>query len=276
MPSPFPGMDPYLEGSEWVSVHVELSSEIARQLAPRLRPKYIVRTMRRFVTDMPGDVTISGGDLYPDVSMAGPMNIGELPSQEVAVAPTPIQMVTAMPTQVPHVSIEIRDVAGRELVTAIEVLSPANKRGNGYREYLEKRRRILYSPTHLIEIDLLHAGQRVPMEQPFPQAPYFVIVSRAEERPNVDVWPVQLSMQLPVIAVPLASDDPDVTLDLQLAFTSVYDALSYDLSTDYSRPPEVPLSASELSWIVQHLRAANIELDSSAWPILDDTPFSAN
>ena len=53
MPSPFPGMDPYLEGSEWTSVHVELSSEIARQLAPKVRPKYIVRTARRFVTEMP-------------------------------------------------------------------------------------------------------------------------------------------------------------------------------------------------------------------------------
>lgn len=42
MPSPFPGMDSYLEGSEWSSLHVELSSEIARQLAGKLRPNYIV------------------------------------------------------------------------------------------------------------------------------------------------------------------------------------------------------------------------------------------
>jgi len=60
-------MDPYLEGSEWVSVHAELSSEIARQLAPKLRPKYIVRTIRRFVTELPDDIAISTGDIYPDV-----------------------------------------------------------------------------------------------------------------------------------------------------------------------------------------------------------------
>ena len=30
MPSPFPGMDPYLEGSAWMGVHTELSVEIAR------------------------------------------------------------------------------------------------------------------------------------------------------------------------------------------------------------------------------------------------------
>jgi len=70
MPSPFPGMDPYLEGSEWNSVHVALSAEMARQLAPKVRPKYIVRTARRFVTDMPEDIAVTAGDLYPDVNVA--------------------------------------------------------------------------------------------------------------------------------------------------------------------------------------------------------------
>jgi uncharacterized protein DUF4058 len=70
MPSPFPGMDPYLEGSEWSSVHVALSAEMARQLAPKVRPKYIVRTARCFVTDMPEDIAVTAGDLYPDVSVA--------------------------------------------------------------------------------------------------------------------------------------------------------------------------------------------------------------
>jgi hypothetical protein len=54
MSSPFPGMDRYLEGSEWHSVHAELSTELARQLGPKLRPKYIARTVRRFVMDIPG------------------------------------------------------------------------------------------------------------------------------------------------------------------------------------------------------------------------------
>src|SRR5262249_9271625 len=66
MPSLFPGMDPYLEGSEWSSVHVALSAEMARQLAPKVRPKYIVRTARRFVTDMPDDIAVTAVDLYPD------------------------------------------------------------------------------------------------------------------------------------------------------------------------------------------------------------------
>src|SRR5881396_2152160 len=110
MPSPFPGMDPYLEGELWTTVHFSLSADIVRQLAPQLRPRYLV---------LPADI----------------------------------------PTPIPHVTIEIRDTAHRQLVTAIEVLSPTNKRGDGRQEYLAKRRRILLSTAHLLEIDLLRQGQ---------------------------------------------------------------------------------------------------------------------
>jgi hypothetical protein len=112
------------------------------------------------------------------------------------------------------VSLEIRDVAHRELVTTLEILSPPNKRGEGYQEYLDKRGRILHSSAHLIEIDLLRQGRQVPMQQPLPTAPYFVFVSRVERRPIVEVWPIQLNMQLPTIPVPLHPDDPEITLDL--------------------------------------------------------------
>ena len=98
------------------------------------------------------------------------------------VAPAPIQMATVMPSRVPHVTIEIRDVAQRALVTAIEILSPTNKRGEGYREYLDKRRRLLCSMAHLIEIDLLRRGRRVPMQQALPPALYFISTIRLKAR----------------------------------------------------------------------------------------------
>jgi hypothetical protein len=252
MPSPFPGMDPYLEGSEWASVHTELSSEIARQLAPKLRPKYIVRTTRRFVTEMPEDVGIVAGDVYPDVSIFDAAHRGAVGESAVAVVQPPLQIATVIPARVPHVTIEIRDVANRQLVTAIEVLSPTNKRGEGYREYLGRRWRFLLSMAHLVEIDLLRTGRRVPMREPLPPAPYFVFLSRAERRPIVEIWPIQLNMRLPVISVPLLADDPDVVLDLQLALDTVYDALNYDLSVDYTRPPEVPLQGEAAAWAVEH------------------------
>ncbi len=263
MPSPFPGMDPYLEGSEWTSVHIELSSEIARQLAPKVRPKYIVRTARRFVTEMPEDVAIATGDMYLD------NNVAEIPPQETRreeslVLTAPLQLATVMPARVPQVTIEIRDVAHRELVTAIEILSPTNKPGEGYQEYLEKRWRLLYSTAHLLEIDLLRQGRRVPMQQPLPPAPYFIFLSRAERRPIVEVWPIQLSRPLPLIPVPLLAGDDDTVLDLQLALNTVYDALNYDLSVDYTRPPEVPLEGEMAAWAAELLKKAGFAANTQS------------
>lgn len=226
MPSPFPGMDPYLEGSLWMSFHTQLAAEIARQLAPRLRPKYLALTAERFVMELSDTAVVTVAGMYPDVGVAVARPMGEpLLSAGTMVAPPPLRMVTVMPTAVPQLTVEIRDTAQRRLVACIEVLSPTNKRGDGRIEYLAKRQRILLSTAHLIEIDLLRSGRRVPMEQPLPPAPYFVFVSRAEARPLVDVWPIGLDQPLPTIPVPLLDDDADVPLDLALAFTTVYDVV---------------------------------------------------
>ncbi len=258
MPSPFPGMDPYLEGPRWTGFHHVLCAEIARQLTPLLAPKYVARTVERFVMDMSDNIVITRSDTYPDV---GVYDTGRgRTQQELAtkLIKTPLQMVTVMPMRVPHVSIEIRDVADQTLVTAIEMLSPTNKRGEGYTEYLDKRGRILTSGTHLLEIDLLRIGQRVPMQQALPPAPYFIFLSRVERRPVVDVWPIQLQEPLPTVPVPLLTGDPDVLLDLQLALNSTYDAYRYDLSIDYARPPEVGLTGEDAAWANERLRAAGV------------------
>jgi hypothetical protein len=159
---------------------------------------------------------------------------------------------------VPHVTIEIRDVAKRELVTAIEVLSPTNKRSEGYKEYLDKRARVLGSTAHLLEIDLLRKGQRVPLQQPLPPVSYFVFLSRANRRPLTEVWPIRLQERLPVVPVPLQAPDPDIQLDLQAAFDMAYDTFGYDLLVDYTRPPEVPLEGNDAAWAEDLLRAAGL------------------
>ena len=253
MPSPFPGMDPYLEGSLWMTVHTQLSAEIARQLAPKLRPKYLALTTERFVYEEPESVAIATSSLYPDVGVAesGRKELGGAPA---AVATPPLRVATLMPTPVPHVTVEIRDTANRQLVTAIEVLSLTNKRGEGREEYLVKRRRLLLSTAHLIEIDLLRQGRRVPMPDPLPATSYFVFLSRAEHRPMTDVFPIALSDPLPAVPVPLLGGDPDVSLDLQAALRNIYDLLGYDLAIDYSQPPEIPLQHDEEQWVESVLR----------------------
>jgi hypothetical protein len=256
MPSPFPGMDPYLEGSLWQTVHVQLGAEIARQLAPLLRPRYLALTAERFVLESPDDVAIAQ-TIYPDVGLAE-ARPAPLAGATTAVAEAPLHLATAMPTPVPHVTVEIRDAAERQLVTAIEVLSPTNKRGEGRAEYLAKRRSLLLSTAHLVEIDLLRQGQRVPMRQPLPAAPYFVLVSRVERRPVLDVWPVALASSLPVVGVPLLEGDADVPLDVQKALTTIYDLIGYDLAINYAGPAEVPLAAEEAAWADALLRAAGL------------------
>jgi hypothetical protein len=69
-----------------------------------------------------------------------------------------------------------------------------------------------------------------------------------EKRPLSDVWPIALSSPLPPVTVPLLAGDADVTLDLQLALTTIYDIVGYDLAVDYSQPPEVPLTAAQRAW----------------------------
>lgn len=235
-----------------MGVHTQLCAEIARQLTPWLVPKYVALTNERFVLETPEDIGITTRGPYPDVVVSRTST--GTPSSPSGVAVAPLRLATVMPEAVPHVTVEIRDTSQRQLVTAIEVLSPTNKRAEGREEYLAKRRRVLVSTAHLIEIDLLRAGLRVPMRQPLPSLPYFVFVGRFEQRPLVDVYPIPLDQPLPAITVPLLPGDPDCPLDLQQAFTTIYNALRYDLVVDYSRPPEVPLPPEAAAWADERVR----------------------
>jgi Protein of unknown function (DUF4058) len=261
MPSLFPGMDPYLEGSEWRSVHTHLSVEIARYLAPKLRPKYVVRTEKNYILASPDPENTAASALSrrsPDVSIVRSDRPARSGSDGAALAEAPLHLAVIMPEEVPQVTIEIHDVAERSLVTAIEVLSATNKKGEGREEYLAKRRRLLHSRAHLMEIDLLRSGERLPMADPLPASPYFVILSRAGQRPMAEVWPIELRMPLPSVPIPLLEGDADVELDLQQVMTTMYDSFGYDLDLDYTKPPEVPLESGDAAWAGSILDEAGI------------------
>lgn len=255
MPTPFPGMDPYLEGSLWTTLHFSLSAEIVRQLAPQLPAHYLILPTERFVVEIPEGITVTTANVYPDVGISETQPPVAYPVAAPTIAPAPLRLATVVPTVVPHVTLEIRDTANRRLVTAIEVLSPTNKRGNGREEYLAKREHLLLSRAHLLEIDLLRQGQRVPMQQPLPAATYFIFLSRAQSRPMSEVWPIALNQPLPIVPIPLLPGDADIPLDLQQTFASVYDLLHYERAIDYTQPPEVPLTQAESVWVEAWLRA---------------------
>jgi hypothetical protein len=258
MPAPFPGMDPYLETADrWRNVHSNLATEIQAQLAPLIRPRYYADQEPRFVYDTGLDIAVRR-QVLPDVSVLERPRPTALLHDAIAIAPAPLEVMITTDTPEKLTSVVIRTVEDDVLVTAIEILSFVNKRPGhaAYLTYRRKRQAILESTAHLLEIDLLRAGERPPLAEPLPEAPYFVILSRAERRPVAEVWPLRLHEPIPILPVPLLPPDPDVPIDLGRALAAIYDRSGYDLRIDYTPPPPPPtLTAADAAWLDVHLHA---------------------
>lgn len=263
MPSPFPGMDPYIEQPDrWIEFHNNLAGEIQERLNQELPSGYYAALEPVVTYDVVAVTALpQPRAIRPDVAVQRPTRIGErLPSPSVRIAPAPARSTVPLELALELLNVEVRAVAGEQLVTAIEILSPVNKRPghDAYTSYRRKRSELLRSLVHLLEIDLLRSGERPPLLMPVPPAPYYVVLSRAEERPTVEVWPIQLSDPLPVVPVPLLARDPDVLLDLSAAVAAVYERNGYARRFDYREPLSPPLSDAEQRWLDEHLRARGL------------------
>lgn len=251
MPSPFPGMDPFLESQEWEDFHYAFNGAIRDALAPRLAPRYVVRAERRVYVESPGEA----GPLFrrPDVSVhwTGETAGGTAVASGPKVSREPVPCELPVPEERREIYLLVRFQESMEVVTVIETLSPANKRigGDGRREYLQKRAEVLGSPSHLVEFDLLLGGARLPMTTPLPPGDYYAIVSRRPRRPVADVYAWTVRDPLPTVPVPLKEGDPDVSLDLQAVFATVYDRARYDLSLNYGADLPTPLRAEDAEWV---------------------------
>jgi hypothetical protein len=162
----------------------------------------------------------------------------------------PVTVPLLMPDETREAYLEVRLRQTGEVVTIIERLSPANKRAgsDGHREYRQKHDLVLRSSAHLVELDLLRGGERVPMGAPLPPPDYYAIVSRASRRPFADVWRWRLADPMPPVRIPLAGKDPDVALDLQAVFSAAYERAGYDYALDYEREIAPPVSAEVAAW----------------------------
>jgi len=255
MPSPFPGMDPYLEKpSSWADVHHELISEIRAALAAILRPKYFVRVEERVYVAEEFDP--GRGTWVPDVhvSKSSSTNTGS-PSKLIQPATddvVAIEVESFVDFEVHESRLTIYDSESRAVVTVIEILSPSNKTLNaaGRENYLAKRHDVLHSSSHLVEIDLLRTGVSIGVRDRFPACEYLVQVSKRVEndRRRTWAWPIQLKQRLPKISIPLHAGDADATLDLQAVLNSAYERGGYDLAIDYSKDPSPPLDPALTEW----------------------------
>lgn len=262
MPSPFPGMDPYLENViYWKSVHSLLISIITLALNNTLPDAFVARPEGR-------SYILPNHDLvYPDAILVRSPSDDAIPplgSVGTAAQATTLPLLfeyTTQETNEPYVT--ILSVDSEEVVTIIEVLSPTNKapESTGREEYLRKQREILRSPTHLLEIDLLRSGAHsvaIGREAVLSQTQYDYLVSlrRAgdERKSRFAVWAWSVRDVLPVVTVPLLPGWADVPLDLQAVWDDTYRGGRWDKTINYRNAPEPPLSSADAAWAGALLR----------------------
>lgn len=255
MPPPFPGMDPYLEHADlWPDVHNALIAALRDELSPAVRPRYYVALEERTYLEEPPELILVG---RPDLAVIAarpespPSRAGDRGRQVIEV-----ELPAALPARETY--LEVRGVSDGDVVTIIEILSPANKRpGTGRRLYLDKRVAVLATRTSLVEIDLLRAGDRMPTLGPLIDADYRLLVSRGWRRPKAEVIAFGVRDPLPAFPVPLRRDEDEPRIDLGRVLHALYDRASYDLRIDYRRPPVPSLAADDTAWAATRLASAD-------------------
>lgn len=270
MPSPFPGMDPYLEAPYiWPDFHNALAGEIRTALNQSLPRPYYARLEMRPEVGL-RDESEGSRSIIPDVAVArlpggGTTALAELPRTSIS----PSLEVTVEAPQFRHAFVEVRDPdRGHDLITLVEIVSPSNKQsGPDRRSYLLKQQEVLESDANLVELDLLRGGARllalatlerfVAGLEPAPD--YLALVNRAwrrlSERLAYQVFPILLTESLPCIPIPLREGEKEVPLDLQFLFNRVYDGGPYQRGgVNYDEAPTPPLTQAKARWAEELLR----------------------
>jgi len=245
-------MDPYLEDPAfWSDFHFRFINYWCETLADALPEDYEARITERvnFVEVLPA----RGNRREPDITVT---HQGETRRESAApsggttvLEPISVPLAIAEPEQETY--IEVLHRPERSLVAVLEPLSPANKEEPGRAHYLAKRNALLNQFVHVVELDLLLKGQRPPFEKDLPEGDYFAFVSRAERRPNCDVFAWGLRQPLPPIPIPLLTPDPDVLVDLAAVFRTAYERGRYGRSLNYKAPLPIRLAPEVRLWVEQ-------------------------
>ena len=246
MPSPLPGMNPYLEQPElWSEFHSRMIVAIADALDDVLSREYRVAVEKRVYLAQNDDAVLIG---IPDVTVTGAEHPPTMSVSTTAVA-EPLTVEVPLLEEVQERYLEIREVATGKVMTAIELLSPKNKRaGEGRDAYLKKRRQILGSATHLVEIDLLRNGLPMPVIGAV-ESNYRILISRSDLRPKAQFYAFNLRQPIPSFAVPLRLGEPAPAIDLQPLLHCVYDRARFELAIDMTQSPKPMLSSEDWQWL---------------------------
>lgn len=259
MPSPFPGMDPFLEDPGlWQSFHGLFAGQIAIGLN-RVLPEGCVALFgeRCYVLLAPRDyhaeVAIKRVTEQPTRGATA-----TLPSVDEA-APTGVIHLLSEKVREYYVEIVMQEDR-RQAFTAIELLSPTNKNPRQQQAaYLRKQAELLNSETNLVEVDLLRGGAhtvavpRAHLEE-YGHWDYIVAAHAVSRRLEFSFWLVGLRDALPKVRIPLTDEVPSVMLDLQEIFDATFDGGNYSRVIDYRREPTPLLNPDDTIWIDTLLR----------------------
>lgn len=274
MPSPFPGMDPYLEAPGiWPDVHERIANEISTYLNQELPAPYYAKLEVRLETGI-----VEEGEarhrIVPDVSVVRkPRRQPEPAGVQARDAPrreaSPHHELFVFHEPIRHQFVEIRDgTRNHKLITLIEIVSPSNKRpGDDRSAYQRKQGEVLASDASLVELDLLRGGERLlpsPKVREYvaelrPTPDYLVTVSpawlRGDDGLSCHLYPFGLPDPLPCIPAPLREGEKEILLDLQYLFSRAYDGGPYRRgAVDYAGPAQPPLSGKDMAWARRLLR----------------------
>jgi hypothetical protein len=243
---PFPGMNPWLEHHRlWSDVHQRVITALAEFLAEQLEPRYFVGVgTHTYISTLPSEPLQSR---YPDVAVINRGGAGVLTAP---VGDLAMPVIVTMPLPEPYAEpyLEVQLVPDGEVVTVIELLSYTNKRaGDERKSYLQKRKEYLNNDVHLVEIDLLRAGEPMPYTERV-LADYRIAIRRREHPLQLRLYPFSLRQPIPIFPLPLLPEDEEPHVDLGALLQEVYDRARYRLVIDYSKPPEPSLREEDLAW----------------------------
>jgi hypothetical protein len=259
MRSPLPGMDPWLEHPDlWPDVHTRLILAISDSLMPRIRPRYVARVEARTTKLSSLDVD----RIYrPDVAIRAGILAVSAQEVSVAVQEDPAvkksQVIVPLIDEIEETFLTIQEVTSRKLVTAIEVLSPTNKKTKKPRaRYLDKRDEYLQAKVNFVEIDLLRGGQPMPLRPPPAPSDYRILICRPKRSPSADLLRFSMRIPIPTIPIPLLPGDAEPNLELNEILHALYERAGYDLSIDYQQPPQPRLRKDDQLWAAAILARA--------------------
>jgi hypothetical protein len=243
----FPGIDPFIEAQNyWPGFHSSAITYCRDAIADQLPDAYDVWIEERIqLVEYP---TEGVKQMMPDLLVDRAAGFSEFNRGPAVLEVEPTTLTVTLLDDVREGYLKILHRPDQTLVTVVELLSPDNKTGPGSVQYLSKRNALLYQPVHLVELDFLVGGHRLPTVQTLPRGDAYAFVARGDRRPDCDVYAWSIRQPLSKILIPLLAPDPDIPLDLAAVYATTFEKGRYARSIKYDRPLTVPLAPDDRAW----------------------------